>query len=157
MTGELLQDRAGIKLLMIPYSGGTAKVLNDVMGKRIPLVFEAYSGLAGAIQAGTVRPLAVASSKRLAKFPDLPTVAETLPGFEAAGWQVLVAPPGTPDGVVQKAKADLNKAMLDAEVQQRLGQLGREIRPMSPAETLAFIQSEQKKWEPIVKRIADTR
>ncbi len=157
LTGELLQSRADIKLLMVPYAGGTAQVLNDIMGKRIPLVFEAYSGLAGAIQAGTVRPLAVASDKRLAEFPDLPTVAETLPGFEAAGWQVLVAPAGTPDAIVKKANADLIKAMSDPEARKRLAGLGRDNRQMSPAETLAFIQSEQKKWAPIVAQIAATR
>src|SRR5579862_3625291 len=97
LTGELLQNRAGIKLLMVPYSGGTAQILTDIMGKRIQLVFEAYSGLAGAIGAGTVRALAVASANRMGNFPDLPTVAETLPGFEAIGWQVLLAPAGTPD------------------------------------------------------------
>ena len=75
LTGELLEERAGIKLLMVPYSGGTAKILNDVMGKRIPIAIDAYSGLAGAIKAGTIVPLAVASSKRLASFPNLPTVA----------------------------------------------------------------------------------
>jgi tripartite-type tricarboxylate transporter receptor subunit TctC len=157
LTGELLQERAGIKLLMVPYSGGTANILNDVMGKRIPIAIDAYSGLAGAIEAGTIVPLAVASSKRVAKFPNLSTVAETLPGFEAAGWQVLLAPAGTPNSIVDKANTDLNKALDDPEVRHRLDEFVREIRPMSPAETLAFIQSEQKKWEPIVKRIADTR
>jgi len=127
------------------------------MGKRIAIAIDAYSGLAGAIEAGTIVPLAVASSKRLAKFPNLPTVAETLPGFEAAGWQVLLAPTGTPEGIVDKANSELNKALRDPDVKKRFDQFGREIRPMSPAETLAFIHSEQKKWEPIVKRIADTR
>jgi tripartite-type tricarboxylate transporter receptor subunit TctC len=157
LTGELLQIRTGIKLLMVPYSGGTAQVLNDVMGGRIPLVFEAYSGIAGAIEAGTVRPLAVASSKRLADFPDLPTVAETIPGFEAGGWQVLVAPAGTPDAIVQKANADLIRALADPETRRRLARLGREERAMSPAETLTFIQREQQKWAPIQEQIAGTR
>ena len=107
------------------------------MGGRIPLLFEAYSGIAGAIDAGTVRPLAVASAKRLADFPDLPTVAETLPGFEAVGWQVLVAPAGTPDTILQKANADLTKAIDDPETRNRLARQGREDRAMSPAETLA--------------------
>lgn len=150
LTGELLQERAGIKLLMVPYSGGTAKILNDIMGKRIPIAIDAYSGLAGAIKAGTVVPLAVASSKRLASFPNLPTVAETLPGFEAAGWQVLLAPAGTPSSIVDQANTDLNKALRDPAVRRRFDQLVREIRPMSAAETLAFIQGEQKKWKPIV-------
>jgi tripartite-type tricarboxylate transporter receptor subunit TctC len=153
LTGELLQSRTGIKLLMVPYSGGTAQVLNDVMGGRIPLVFEAYSGIAGAIDAGTVRPLAVASLQRLADFPDLPTVAETIPGFEAGGWQVLGAPAGTPDTIVQKVNADLIKALSDPETRTRLARLGRDERPLSPAQTLAFIQGEQRKWAPIQQQI----
>ncbi len=156
LTGELLQARAGIKLQMVPYSGGTAQVLNDVMGKRIPLVFEAYSGLAGAMNAGTVIPLAVAAPKRLAAFPDLPTVGETLPGFEAGGWLVLLAPAGTPDAIVKKANADLIRAVAIPEIARRIAGIGWEERPLSPAETLAFIQGEQAKWAPIVKQIAET-
>jgi tripartite-type tricarboxylate transporter receptor subunit TctC len=153
LTGELLQSRAGIKLLMVPYSGGTAQVLNDMMGKRIAVVFDSYAGIAGAVQGGNAVPLAVASSKRLAIFPNLPTVAETLPGFEAVGWQVLVAPAGTPDAVVQKANVDLNKALGDPATEKRLAQFGREDRAMSPAQTLDFIQGEQRKWAPIVAQV----
>jgi tripartite-type tricarboxylate transporter receptor subunit TctC len=154
LTGELLASRAGIKLLMVPYSGGTAAVLNDVMGKRIPMVIEAYSGLAGAIQAKTVVPLAVASPQRLPSFPDVPTAAETLPGFESGGWQVLVAPVGTPDDIVQKINADLIKALSDPQTRERLARFHRDHRPISPAETTAFIQGEQNKWAPILQQIA---
>jgi tripartite-type tricarboxylate transporter receptor subunit TctC len=124
-----------------------------MMGKRIALVFDSYSGIAGAIEAGNARPLAVASDKRVALFPDLPTAAETLPGFESNGWQVLVAPVGTPDAVVRKANADLKKALADPEVQERLAKLGRTDTPMSPEETLAFIHGEQKKWAPILTQL----
>jgi tripartite-type tricarboxylate transporter receptor subunit TctC len=157
LTGELLQKHAGIKLLMIPYSGGTAQALNDVMGGRIPLVIEAYSGVAGAIENKTVVPLAVASPTRVADFPNLPTVAENFPGFEAGGWQVLVAPVGTPDAIVQKINRDLIKALADPEARSRLTRLGRDERPMSPAETLAFVQAEQSKWAPILQEIAAAR
>lgn len=157
LTGELLASRAGIKLLMIPYSGGTAQVLNDVMGKRIPMVIEAYSGLAGAIQGKTVVPLAVAAPKRLPEFPDVPTAAETLPGFESGGWQVLVAPIGTPDAIVRKINADLIKAMSDPETRKRLARFHRDHRPLSPAETAAFIQGEQDKWAPILKQIGTAK
>jgi tripartite-type tricarboxylate transporter receptor subunit TctC len=153
LTGELLQSQSGIKLLMVPYSGGTAQVLNDMMGKRLALAFDSYSGVAGAIQSGNVIPLAVAATKRLDLFPDLPTAAETLPGFESGGWQVLVAPVGTPDAIVRKVNADLNKALNDPDVQQRLAKLGRTYVPMSPEETLAFIQNEQHKWAPILAQI----
>jgi tripartite-type tricarboxylate transporter receptor subunit TctC len=154
LTGELLQSRAGIKLLMIPYSGGTAQILNDVMGGRVPLVIEALSGIAGAVEAGTIKPLAVASPERMPDFPDLPTVAETLPGFVASGWQAMVAPVGTPDPIVRKVSEDLRKALNDPAVVKRLAALGRYNRPMTPAETTDFIHREQETWKPILELIA---
>ena len=155
LTGELLAARAGIKLQMVPYSGGTPQVINDVMGRRIPLLFEAYSGIAGAVHAGNLRPLAVAAPKRVAAFPDLPTVAETLPGFEAGGWLVIVAPPGTPEEIVKKANTALVKAVQEPETARRIAAIGWDERPLSPAETLGFIRGEQEKWAPILKQIAE--
>jgi tripartite-type tricarboxylate transporter receptor subunit TctC len=157
LTGELLQSRTGIKLLMVPYSGGTAQVLNDIMGGRLQLVFEAYSGVVGALQAGTVKAIAVASPSRLPDLPDLPTVAETVPGFQALGWQVLVAPAGTPEAIVRKINADLVKATSDPEVRKRLAQFGRDERPLSPAETTAFIVGEQQTWAPILQQIGQAK
>ena len=157
LTGELLQDRAGIKLLMVPYSGGTPQVLNDMMGKRIALALDSYSGIAGAVEAGNAIPLAVASPQRMALLPNLPTVAETLPGYESEGWQILLAPVGTPDTIVQKVNAALIKAMADPTVAERLERLGRDHPPMSPAETYAFVQREQTKWAPILAHIDITR
>ena len=157
LTGELLASRASIKLQMIPYSGGTAQVLTDVMGRRIPMVIEGYSGLAGAIQSGTVVPLAIASLKRLTDFPNVPTVAETLPGFEAGGWSVMLAPAGTPEAIVQKINADLIKVLSDPETRKRLARFHRDERPLTPAQTAAFIQGEQKMWAPILKQIANAK
>jgi tripartite-type tricarboxylate transporter receptor subunit TctC len=155
LTGELLQRQAGIKLLMVPYTGGTPAIINDMMGKRVGLVFEAYSGLAGAIDAGNAVPLAVAAASRMPSLPNLPTVAETLPGFESIGWQALVAPAGTPDALIKKVNADAIKAMRDdPEIHKRLIDLGRDDRMMPPAELLTFIRSEQTKWAPIVQQIA---
>jgi tripartite-type tricarboxylate transporter receptor subunit TctC len=157
LTGELLQNRAGIKLLMVPYSGGTAQVLNDMMGKRVALAFDSYSGVAGAVEARNVIPLAVASPKRMNLFPDLPTAAETLPGFQSAGWQVLVAPVGTPAAIVNKVNADLIKALSFDDVKKRLTDLGREESPLSPAETLAFILHEQATWAPVLAQIGPVK
>ncbi len=157
LTGELLQDRAGIKLLMVPYTGGTPQVLNDMMGKRIALALDSYSGVAGAIEAGNAIALAVAAPKRMALMPDLPTAAETLPGYESEGWQILVAPVGTPDAIVQQINAALVQAMSAPDVNQRLVRLGRDHPPMSPAETLAFVQREQAKWAPILAHIEIAR
>src|SRR5580698_3419662 len=157
LTGELLQDRASIKLLMVPYSGGTPQVLNDMMGKRIALALQSYSGIAGAIEAKNAIPLAVAAPKRMTMFPDLPTVAETLPGFQSEGWQMLVAPVGTPDAVVKKVNAALIKALAFDDVKKRLTALGREDSPLSPEETLAFIQREQATWAPILAQIGPVK
>ena len=99
----------------------------------------------------------ITSATRLADFPDLPTVAETLPGFAAGGWQVLVAPVGTPETIVQKVNHDLIKALSEPDTRARLARLGRDERPMSPAETLAFIQGEQQQWAPILQQIGSTR
>jgi tripartite-type tricarboxylate transporter receptor subunit TctC len=83
LAGELLQHEANIKLLLVPYTGGPNHAVNDVTTGRVSMIIEGYSGIAGAAQSGSVKLIAVASAKRLAQFPDLPTVAETVPGFRA--------------------------------------------------------------------------
>ena len=154
LTGEALQQRAGIKLLMVPYLGGTSQALNDVISGRVPMVIDGYPPLAGTLQAGSIRALAIGSTKRLSDFPDLPTVAETLPGFSPGGWLALVAPVGTPDAIVRKLIEDLRAAVLDPQTRNRLETTGNYPNPMSPSELLAFIQAEQKTWKPVLDEIA---
>jgi tripartite-type tricarboxylate transporter receptor subunit TctC len=153
MAGELLAHRAGIELLMIPYPGGPQQALKEAESRRVSLVIEAYSGLASAIEARLVVPLAVASAKRIPGFPNLPTVAETLPGFEAAGWQAVLAPLGTPDAIVRKVNADLIRTFDDPDIRKRLAGYYREQPALSPAETAAFIHAQQATWAPILKQI----
>ncbi|MBX9826142.1 MAG: tripartite tricarboxylate transporter substrate binding protein [Xanthobacteraceae bacterium] len=154
LTGEGLQLHANIKLQLVPYTGGTAQALNDVIAGRVPMVIDAYPPLVGAMQSGHVRPLAVGSDKRLAAFPDLPTMQETLPGFRSNGWLALVAPLGTPDAIVQKLNADLRAAVLDPATKEKLETTGNFPNPMTAQELLAFIQGEQKMWKPVVEAIA---
>jgi tripartite-type tricarboxylate transporter receptor subunit TctC len=154
LTMELLQERAGIKLQMIPYAGGPAAALNDLGTGRVAIVVEGYSGLAGGLASGLIKGIAVASLERLADFKDLPTVAETLPEFLAGGWNVLLAPVGTSEAVLRKASVDLRAAMDDAEVKQRLAQLGAYVHPMSPEEVAAFAQEQQRTWKPVAERVA---
>src|SRR5438132_11704125 len=87
---------------MVPYLGGTAQALNDVMVGRVPMVIDGYPPLAGALQAGAIKALAVGSTARLPDFPDVPTAAETFPDFKVRGWLALVAPVATPDAVARK-------------------------------------------------------
>jgi tripartite-type tricarboxylate transporter receptor subunit TctC len=151
LTGLLLQSRADIKLQVVPYTGGPAAALTDVVGGRVPLIIEGYSGLAGAIQAHTLTVLAVASSDRLPDFPDVPTVAETLPGFAAGGWQGIVAPLGTPAAAIQKVNAGLQKVLGEPDIANPLAQRGAFVSPMSPSEVNAFINAQQAQWRPVLE------
>jgi tripartite-type tricarboxylate transporter receptor subunit TctC len=154
LTGELLQSRADIKLLSVPYTAGPAPALGDVSTGRVSMIIEGYSGIVGAVNAGSVKLIAVASPQRLPEFPDLPTVAETVPGFAATGWQVLVAPLGTPAPIIAKVEADLRRAVTDPDLQARLAKIGSYSRAMSATEALAFVQKEQQTWQPVLERIA---
>jgi tripartite-type tricarboxylate transporter receptor subunit TctC len=152
LTGELLQIRAGIKLQMVPYSGGSQAVA-DVMSGRVPLVIEGYTGLAGAFQSGSLKALAVASAERLPGVDELPTVAETLPGFVASGWQAVVAPRGTPAAIVGKVSEDLRAVLTAPAYRERLAARGSYVRPMSPDEVTAFVREQQRLWAPALERI----
>jgi tripartite-type tricarboxylate transporter receptor subunit TctC len=154
LTGELLQLRAGIKLQSIPYTRGPAAALGDVASSRVSLIIENYAGVAGAIQSRQIKPIAVAAPERLPEFPDLPTVAETIPGFAAAGWVVVVAPKGTPAPVIAKVSADLAKVVNDAEFRKKLAVIGSYSRAMTPDEVLAFVAKEQETWLPVLDRIS---
>jgi tripartite-type tricarboxylate transporter receptor subunit TctC len=151
LTGLLLQSRADIKLQVVPYTGGPAAALTDVVGGRVPLIIEGYSGLAGAIQAHSLTVLAVASAHRLPQFPDVPTAAETLPGFAAGGWQGIVAPLGTPAAAIQKVNAGLQKVLGEPDIADPLAQRGAFVSPMSPPEVNAFINAQQAQWRPVLQ------
>jgi tripartite-type tricarboxylate transporter receptor subunit TctC len=153
LTGELLQQQAGIKLLAVPYSAGPAAALGDVAAGRVAMIIEGYSGIIGAVKAGQVKLIAVASPERLPEFPDLPTVAETIPGFTAAGWLVLTAPLGTPAPIVAKVSADLTKVVDDAEIKQSLSATGSFARAMTPDQLVAFVDKQQQTWRPVMQKV----
>jgi tripartite-type tricarboxylate transporter receptor subunit TctC len=154
LAGEALQERAGIKLLMVPYLGGTAQALNDVIGGRVPMVIDAYPPLAGAIEGGAIKALAHGATRRLPEFAGLATAAETLPGYNARGWLALVAPLGTPEAIVRKVSDDLRTVVTEADTKARLAALGNYMDPMSPADVMTFIRSEQQMWRPVLEQIA---
>ena len=154
LTGELLQIRGNIQLQMVPYTGGSAQSLADITAGRVSLVIEGYAGLAGAYDSGQLKALAVASEKRLPHVPDVPTVAETLPGFVAVGWQCVVAPVGTPDAIVRKISDDLRAVLTDPEIRDKLAARGAYVHPTTPTEAQSFVQSQQELWKPALEHIA---
>jgi tripartite-type tricarboxylate transporter receptor subunit TctC len=153
LTGLLFEQRAAINLLPVPYNGGPAAALADVAAGRVSMIIEGYSGIVGAVKAGQVKLIAVAAAQRLPQFPDLPTVAETIPGFAATGWQLLVAPLHTPEPIIGKVSADLSKVVSDPEFQSKLANIGSYSRAMTPEEVLAFLHKEQDTWLPLLQQI----
>jgi tripartite-type tricarboxylate transporter receptor subunit TctC len=153
LTGELLQIRSGIKLQMVPYTGGSAQALADIVAGRVAMVIEGYAGLAGAYNSGQLKALAIASEKRLPDLPDLPTVAETLPGFVAVGWQCVVAPVGTPQAIVRKISDDLRAVLAMPKIKDKLAARGSYAHPATPAEAEAFVHSQQQLWHPALAQV----
>ena len=154
LTSEMLRRRVGLDLTFIPSPG--ARAMQDAIGGTIHVFIGDMASVAGPMQSGSLKVLAVASSRRLPDFPDLPTVEEAAPAigsFEARGWFALMAPARTPDAIVQKVNRDLRSALDDPEVRRKFATLGTYPRPMSPAETAAFIRSEQDLWRPVVKQL----
>jgi len=154
MTAVLLQERADINLLVVPYSRGPAAATADLAAGRVSVMVEGFSGIIGVVKAGQVKLIATAAAKRLPEFPELPTIAETIPGFSAAGWTMLAAPVGTPSAIINKVNADLNRVASDPTLQARLAAVGNYTQIMTPAEVQAFVVREQEIWQPVMQRIS---
>jgi tripartite-type tricarboxylate transporter receptor subunit TctC len=154
LTGELLQLRANIKLLSIPYTTGLASAISDVGSGRVSVIIEGYAAIIGAAKAGQIKLIAVASAQRLPEFPNLPTIAETIPGFSASGWQVLLAPTGTPESIIKQVSEDLARVESDSELKKKLATMGTYPRVMTPEQTESFINEEQAKWAPALQRLS---
>ena len=155
LTMELLQARAGIKLQLIPYAGGPAQAMSDVMSGRVPLVLDGYAGLAPAIKSNLIKGLASTALKRPPGFENLPTIAETVPDFFVGAWNVLLAPVGTPEAIIRKVNADMKTALADPEVSAKLAANGGFVRHSTPEEVVTFVQGEQKTWRPILQQVAN--
>lgn len=152
LTGELFRARAGVDFTFVPYAS-VAQAMGDIMGGRISMLITGLAGLAGALERGAVTPIAVTSSRRLPGMPDLPTVAEVLPGFVATGWFVLLAPAGTPEAIVKQVSGDLRRTLELPEVQKKLEALGTFTHLMSRAETAQFMRAEQQMWQPVIRQL----
>jgi tripartite-type tricarboxylate transporter receptor subunit TctC len=152
LTGELFRERSKANISFV-HAAGAAVSMNDVIAGRIPIMFEGLAGLAPGLQGGGIRPLGIASEKRLPNLPDLPAINETVPGVVSSGWIVLMAPAGTPNAIVQKVNADLRKVVAMPEVVERFQTLGTYTRDLTPAQTAEFMRSEERLWWPIVRQV----
>ena len=150
---ELLKQRAGIDVVNIPFKG-TAAVMQELMSGRVALAFADLSAARGQIQSGKVRPIAVASKKRLGALPDVPTFEEAgFPDFEVFFWQGIAVPAGTPPEIVSKLSTELFKTMNTPDVQKRLTEAGMEVLPTSSDGMAEIIRKDQAFWVPLIKKL----
>jgi tripartite-type tricarboxylate transporter receptor subunit TctC len=147
---EMFKHQAGIKLNHVPYRGG-GPVLNDLIAGQVKFYFSNAAASIGHVQSGTIKCLAHTGRGRLATLPDVPTVAETLPGFEAYEWHGVFAPAGTPPDIIAKLNSGLNAVIKQPDIAERLKQLNVETRPNTPEEFRAFVASEMDKWSRVVR------
>ena len=152
LAGAYYEQLLGVKMTHIPYRV-TANLVTDLVAGRAPVSFQLLPNVIGQIKAGNVKPLAVASNKRLAALPNVPTAAEAgVKGYESAAWFAIVAPKGTPKAVVDRLNKDIAKASADPNVRARFIELGAEPQASSPEELQRYINSEIKKWTEIIKK-----
>ncbi|WP_149540874.1 Bug family tripartite tricarboxylate transporter substrate binding protein [Siccirubricoccus phaeus] len=150
MAASLFAARAGVEMVHIPYRGG-APAATDLIAGKIQMIASPMIEVLGAVKAGQLRPIAVTTKQRSPALPEVPTVAETLPGFEVALWNGLVAPAGTPQAAIQRLSAELLAALRDETVRQKLAEQGSEPAPNTPEQFADFIRAELPRWAEIVK------
>jgi tripartite-type tricarboxylate transporter receptor subunit TctC len=150
MALEMFARAAGVKLNHVPYRGG-GPALADLIAGQVRFFFSNASASTGHARAGRVRAVAHTGSKPIAAFPDLPAVADTLPGFGAYEWNGVLAPAGVPEPIVGRLSEGLNAAIRDRAVAERLAGLNVETAPNTPADFAAFLSSETEKWGRLVR------
>ncbi len=147
---ELLSKAAGLKAAHVPYKG-SAPALNDLLAGQVQYIIDAVAIGLPHVKAGKLRALATTGPRRLANLPDVPTVAETIPGFEAVNWYGMVVPTATPPAVVQQLHGALAKELARPDVREKLVAQGIEPMATTPAEFGTFMKTEAAKWSRVVK------
>jgi len=150
LTSELFQLMANVKLRNVPYRG-SAPALQGLLSGEVDLMFDNLGVSLPLVEAGKLKLLAVASPARLPALPDVPTLAETMPGFEAVAWYGIVAPPHTPAGILDKINADVNEALRQPDVQAQLKKLSAEIFGGSIERTSDYMHREIDRWRTVIR------
>ncbi|NYT26358.1 tripartite tricarboxylate transporter substrate binding protein [Alcaligenaceae bacterium] len=151
LAAVLLQEQAGITMQHVPYKG-SAPAMADLLSGQVPILFTSLPSAFGQLTAGSIRALAVTSSKRSAVLPDVPTVAELgYPGFDVTVWYGLLAPAGTPDAIVEKLNAEVNKILSSEDLKKAMNAQGAEPLGGTPATFAETIARDYEKWGPIVE------
>ena len=150
LSGEMMNSMAGVEVTHIPYRGA-GPALTDLLGGRVDFLFDNLPGSLPSVRAGQVRPVAVTARKRIAELPDVPAMAEVLPGYEMTSWTAMIAPANLKPELVAQINALTNKALADPGLKARYADLGATPWPTTPAEIKAFRDAEEKRLLPILK------
>ena len=150
VAGELIKLMAGIDMVHVPYRGG-APMLIDLLGGQVQVTFDPMPSAIEYVRSGKLRALAVTTATRSEALPDLPTVADVLPGYEASTWYGIGAPRNTPSEIVAKLNIEINAALADPKMKARLADLGGMVLAGSAADFGKLIAEETEKWAKVVK------
>jgi tripartite-type tricarboxylate transporter receptor subunit TctC len=150
MAGELFKMMTGVNLVHVPYRGG-GPGLTDLLGGQVQVMFPATVSSIEYIRAGRLRALAVTTATRSEALPDIPTVAEFLPGYEAGNWYGLGAPKATPAEIVDKLNKEINAGLVDPKLKSRFADLGAAAFPGSSSDFAKFIATETEKWGKVIR------
>ena len=149
LSGELFKSMTGCQMLHVPYKGA-GPALTDLMGGQVDVIFDNLPSSVGHIKGGKIRALAVTSQEREPSMPQLPTIAETVPGYEATAWFGIGMPKGTPKDIIDKVNAEVNRALADPKMRERLAELGGKPIAGTPEDFGKVIAAETAKWEKVV-------
>ena len=149
LSGELFKSMTGCDMVHVPYKGA-GPALTDLMGGQVHVIFDNLPSSIGHIKGGKIRALAVTSEQREPSLPQVPTVAETVPGYEATAWFGIGMPKNTPRDVIEKVNAEVNRALADPKMRERLAELGGKPIAGTPEDFGKVIAAETAKWEKVV-------
>ncbi len=150
VAGELFKMMAGVDLVHVPYRGG-ASAMTDLISGQVQVMFEPVAGPLEHLRAGRLRALAVTTTTRSAALPDVPTVGEFVPGYEASSWYGIGVPKGTPAEIVDTLNRAVNAALADPRLKARFADLGAAVLAGSPADFGKLVTEETEKWRKVVK------
>lgn len=150
MGMEMLKAMAGVNMVHIPYKG-TAPAVTDIIAGHVSLMFNSMPSVLPQVKAGRLRALAVGSAKRSPAVPDIPAVAETVPGFDYVTWYGLFAPAATPKEIISRLNAELVRMLAEPELAQRFASQGAEPRSTTPEELGRFMRAEYERWKTVIR------
>jgi tripartite-type tricarboxylate transporter receptor subunit TctC len=150
LAGELFKMMAGVNMVHVPYRGG-APMITDLVGGQVQIGFDVMTTSLPHIRSGALRALAVAGQNRFDMLPDVPSIAETLPGYEARTWAGVGVPRGTPPEIIARLNRDINAGLAEQAIKARLAEIGTIPMILTAAEFSAYVAAESEKWAKVVR------